>query len=63
MLLSQNQKISAELFSGFPKSTSNLEYFQKEVSLGSHFFTEIIDCKKRGYLNAQKAPCQNTYEQ
>ena len=24
------------------------------------FVSEIIDCKKHGYLNAQKAPYQNT---
>ena len=27
------------------------------------FVSEIIHCKKRSYLNAQKAPCQNTYWQ
>ena len=25
------------------------------------FVSEIIDCKNRTYLNAQKAPCKNTY--
>ena len=27
------------------------------------FFSEIIHCKKRGYFQAKKNPCQNTYGQ
>ena len=27
------------------------------------FFSENIDCKTLGYLNVEKAPCQNTYGQ
>ena len=36
---------------------------KEKVSLRSHFFSEITDCKKRGYLNAQKAQYRNTYTQ
>ena len=60
MLLSQNQKISSQFFSAFSKSTKNLEYFEKKDEDRKLFFSEIIDCKKRGYLNPEKAPCQNT---
>ena len=63
MLLSQNQKIFCELFLHFRKLHKIWNTLKNKMSLGRHFFSDIIDCKKRGYLNAQKAPCQNTYEQ
>ena len=63
MILSQNQKQSSELFSAFPKYTKILEYFQKKVEPQTLFPSEIIDWKKPSYLNAQKAPCENTYWQ
>ena len=37
--------------SAFPKCTLNLEYFQKEDEPQRLFISEIIDCKKLGYLN------------
>ena len=52
MQLSQNEKIFSEFFSAFPKSTSNLEYLEKEDALKRLFVSQIIDCKKPGYLIA-----------
>ena len=31
MLLSENEKMISEYFSAFPKSTSNLQYFEKKI--------------------------------
>ena len=63
MILSQNQKQSSELFSAFPKYTKILEYFQKKVEPQRWFSSEIIDWENPSYLNAQKAPWENTYGQ
>ena len=52
MQLSQNEKIFAQFFSAFKKSTSSLKYFQEEDDPQKLFVSEIIDCKKRGYLSA-----------
>ena len=53
--LSQNKKEFSAFFSGFPVSTWNLEYFEIKPEPQRWFFSEIIDWKKRTYLNAQKA--------
>ena len=63
MQLSPNQKIFAGFFSAFPESTSNYEYFHHKDEPQGLFVSEIIDCKNRGYLNVEKAPCQNSYGQ
>ena len=55
MQLSPNQKIFSQFFSPFPESTWNLEYFQKKDEFQNLFVSEIIDCRKRGYLNAAKS--------
>ena len=54
MQLSPNQEIFSHFFPEFLKSPQNLEYYEKKwwPSEGS----EIIDCNKRSYLNAQTAP-------
>ena len=39
-------------FSKYLKSTSNFQDFEKRDEPHSWFFDQIIDCKKRGYLNA-----------
>ena len=52
-----------EFFFPFAESTWNLEYFERKDEPQSLFVSEIKDCKKRSYLNAQKAPCQNVYGQ
>ena len=52
MQLFQNQKTFSEFLSAFPASTWNLEYFEKENEPQRLFFSEIIDCKKSGHLNA-----------
>ena len=53
------------MFSGFfsklPKSTLNFEVFEKNQEPHSLFIAEIIDCKKRCYLNTLKVPHPNTY--
>ena len=61
--LLKNRKIFSEFFSAFLKSTQKLEYFEKEDDPPRFFVSEIIDCKKRSFLNAQKALCQKTYGQ
>ena len=63
MQLSPNQKLFSAFFSAFPWSTYNLEYFPKKDEPQKVFIFDIIDCKMWGYLNAQKATCQNTYGQ
>ena len=62
MLLSQKKSIFYQLLSVFPEYTQNLEYFEKKDEPLKLFVSQIIDCKKRGYLNAEKANCQNTHE-
>ena len=52
MQLSPNQKTFYQFFSAFPESTSNLEYLEEEDERQRFCVSEIIDCKKRGYLNA-----------
>ena len=63
MLLFQNQKIFCQFFSPFPESTSYFEYFEKKDEPGRLFIPEIIDYKRRCYLNAEKAAYLNTYGQ
>ena len=63
MLLFQNQKIFCQFFSPFPQFTSYFEYFEKKDEPGRLFVSEIIDYKKRCYLNAEKAAYLNTYGQ
>ena len=55
MLLPQNQEIFSQFFSAFPESRWNSEYFQTKDELRTIFVSVIVDWKKRGYLNAQKA--------
>ena len=57
MQLSQKLKNLSELFSKFLKSTSNFEHFEKRYEPDSWFTSEIIDWKKRGFLDGLKAPC------
>ena len=63
MNLCQNQKIFSVVFSVFPESTKNLEYFHQKASLQWFFLREIKDGKKQSQLNAQKGPCRNIYGQ
>ena len=50
-LLAQKQKNFSGLFIGFPKCAWRLEHFQKRDEYPSLIITEIIDAKRRGYLN------------
>ena len=40
-----------------------MKHFEKKDEARRLFLSEIIHWKKRGYLHAKKAPCQNTYGQ
>ena len=50
-LLSQNQKTFSGFFIGFLKCAWNLEDFQKKAEYPSLIISELIDAKRRGYLN------------
>ena len=50
-LLSQKQKIFSGFFIAFLKYAWNLEHFQKKDEYPSLIISEIIDAKRRGYLN------------
>ena len=63
MQLYQKIKISYQFLAKFLKATSNFEHFEKKGEPHRWFISEVIDCKKRGYINAFKAPCHNTYGQ
>ena len=58
--LSQNQKTFSQLFVGFLKCAWNLEHFQKKDEYPSLIISELIDAKRRGYLNVSKVLLQNT---
>ena len=61
MSLSQKRKMFSEVFSPFPESTYNLQYFETRDQPQRLFLSEIKDCKNRSKLNAQKASCHKTY--
>ena len=58
--LSQKQKTFSGFFIAFLKCAWNLERFQKEDDYPSLIISELIDAKRRGYLNVQKVLLQNT---
>ena len=49
--LSQNQKTFCWFFIAFLKCAWNLEHFPKKDKYPSLIISEIIDAKRRGYLN------------
>ena len=49
--LYQKQKTLSEFFIAFPKCEWNLEHFRKKHEYPSLIISEVIDEKKRGYLN------------
>ena len=49
--LSQKQKTFSQLFVAFLKCAWNLEHFQKKDEFSSLIISELIDAKRRGYLN------------
>ena len=63
MLLSQNQKTFGQFLSAFPESIKNLEYYENKDEPRRLFVSEILNNKRRGYLNPRKAAYQNTYRQ
>ena len=58
--LSQKQNTFSGFFIAFVKCAWNLERFQKEDDYPSLIISELIDAKRRGYLNVQKVLLQNT---
>ena len=48
---SQKQKIFSRFFIAFLKYAWNLQHFQKRDEYPSLIISEIIDAKRRGYLN------------
>ena len=49
--LSRKQKTFSRFFIAFLKYAQNLEHFQKKDVYSSLMISEIIDAKRRGYLN------------
>ena len=49
--LSKKQKFFSRFFIAFLKGAWNLEHFQKKDEYPSLIISEIIDAKRRGYLN------------
>ena len=49
--LSQKQQTFSRFFNAFLKCAWNLEHFQKRHEYPSLIISEIIDAKRRGYLN------------
>ena len=47
----QKQNIFYGLFNEFLKCAWNLDHFQKKAAYPSLIISEIIDAKRRGYLN------------
>ena len=58
--LSQKQKSYSGFFIAFLKYAWNLEHFQKKDEYPSLIISELIDAKRRGYLNAWKVLLPNT---
>ena len=63
MQLPHHQKIFAEFFLHLRNLQKIWNTFKKKDAPQRLFVSEIIDCKKQSYLNAQKAPCQIAYGQ
>ena len=61
MQFSLKPKIFSQAFLHFWNLHQILKILKKEGGSHSRFISEIIDCKKLGYLNAYKASRQNTY--
>ena len=55
------QNIFSGFFIAFLKSTLNVEQFQKKGESSSLSISEIIGCKRGGYLSAWKALLQNSF--
>ena len=49
--LSQNQKTFSWFFIAFLKYAWNLEHFEEKYKYPSFIISELIDAKRRGYLN------------
>ena len=49
--LSQKQKTFSQFFVAFLKYAWNLEHFEEKYKYPSLIISELIDAKRRGYLN------------
>ena len=61
--MSKSKKKNVQFFSLFLESTYDLKWFERKDEPQRLFVSALIDYKMRGYLNASKAPCKNTYGQ
>ena len=59
--LSLKQNSFSRFFIAFLKSIWNGEHFQKKGESSSLNISEIINCKRGGYLSAWKALLQNSF--
>ena len=53
-------KTFCQFFIAFLKCACNLEHFEKKDEYPSLIISEIMDCERGGYLNAQKVVLQKT---
>ena len=53
MQISRKLKIFSGFFIAFPKSTLNLEYFERKDQSQSLSIKGIINCERGSYLNGQ----------
>ena len=60
MPLYQRQRTFSGFFIAFLKCERNLQHFQKKDEYPSLIISELIDAKRRGYLNVLKVLLQNT---
>ena len=58
--LSQKQNTFSGFFIAFLKCAWNLEHFEMKYKYPSLIISELIDAKRRGYLNVWKVLLQNT---
>ena len=58
--LSQKQNTFSGFFIAFLKFAWNLEHFETKYKYPSLIISELIDAKRRGYLNVWKVLLQNT---
>ena len=63
MELSTKLKIFSQFFVHLWDLHQILNILKKKMSLRADVFRKFIECKKRGYLNDEKAPRENTYGQ
>ena len=56
----KNKILFVQFFIAFLKCACNLEHFEKKDEYPSLIISEIMDCKRGGYLNVWKVVLQKT---